>query len=58
MNNRVSHEEDLEEDVYPSVTMQIGELLILRKTAPTVVSPNLAIFFFFVGLCFFLRKDF
>lgn len=28
MNNRVSHEEDLEEDVYPSVTMQIGELFI------------------------------
>lgn len=27
MNNRVSHEEDLEEDVYPSV-MQIGELFI------------------------------
>lgn len=28
MNNRVTHEEGLEEKLYPSVTMQVGELFI------------------------------
>lgn len=28
MNNRVTHEEGLEENLYPSVTMQVGELFI------------------------------